>query len=229
MVIFGERFVPVRTNEEMRELWEQKAKENVRYYVNQKTKGGEFVDETEIEQTGKEDFERLVLADQKLQGHLPTDRKQTVVLDLGAGIGRLTEPFSRVYGRVHGVDISPTMVEIAEQRLKEQSNVEFQTTDGSNLLYPDEIFDLVFSYLVFPHIDSVSAIEQYMREIHRTLKKGAVAKIQLRTGQGVRRWVWSYGVSFTPEEAILLAENQRFTVIDHHVEDIKYLWLLLKK
>lgn len=229
VVIFGERFVPVRTNEEMRELWEQKAKENVRYYVNQKTKGGEFVDETEIEQTGKEDFERLVLADQKLQGHLPTDRKQTVVLDLGAGIGRLTEPFSRVYGRVHGVDISPTMVEIAEQRLKEQSNVEFQTTDGSNLLYPDEIFDLVFSYLVFPHIDSVSAIEQYMREIHRTLKKGAVAKIQLRTGQGVRRWVWSYGVSFTPEEAILLAENQRFTVIDHHVEDIKYLWLLLKK
>ena len=134
-----------------------------------------------------------------------------------------------MYGRVHGVDISPTMVEIAKQRLKEQSNVEFQTTDGSTLLYPDETFDLVFSYLVFPHIDSVSSIEQYMREIHRTLKKGAVAKIQLRTGQGVRRWIWSYGVSFTNEEAIALAENQGFAVIDHQVEDIKYLWLTLKK
>lgn len=228
-VIFGERFVSARTNEEMRELWEQKAKENVRYYVNQKTKSGEFVDETEIEQTGKEDFERLVLADNKLQDLLLSDRKQIVVLDLGAGIGRLTEPFSRAYGRVCGVDISPTMVEIAEQRLKGQSNVEFQTTDGSTLQYPDQTFDLVFSYLVFPHIDSVTTIEQYMREIYRTLKNGAVAKIQLRTGPGVRRWVWSYGVSFTPKEAILFAENQGFTVVDHYVEDIKYLWLLLKK
>ncbi len=228
-VIFGERFVPARTNEEMRELWERKAKENVRYYVNQKTKSGEFVDETEIEQTGKEDFERLILADTKLQDLLRSGREEIIILDLGAGIGRLTEPFSHVYGRVHGVDISPTMVEIAKQRLKERSNVEFQATDGSTLLYPDQTFDLVFSYLVFPHIDSVSAIEQYMREIHRTLKKGAVAKIQLRTGPGVRRWVWSYGVSFTREEAVLLAENLGFTVIDHYVEDIKYLWLLIKK
>ncbi len=229
VVIFGERFVPARTNEDMRNLWEQKAKENVRYYVNQKTKSGEFVDETEIAETGKEDFERFITADKKLQSHLPTDATQTVVLDLGAGIGRITEPFSFAYGHVYGVDISPTMVEIAEQRLKERSNIEFQTTDGSTLPYADGMFDLVFSYLVFPHIDNLPAIEQYLKEMHRILKKGAVAKIQFRTGSGVRKWIWSHGVTFTPTEACSLAENQGFTVIDSHVEDVKYLWLTLKK
>lgn len=229
LVIFAERFVSPRSNEEMRALWEQKANENARYYVNQKTKSGEFVDETEIDQTGKEDFERLILADETLQNLLPSDLENTVVLDLGSGIGRLTEPFSRVYGKVYGVDISPTMVQIAERRLGELSNVEFTMTDGSAIPYPDQSFDLIFSNLVFPHIDNVPAIEKYLSEIHRTLKKGGVAKIQLRTGPGVRRWVWSYGVSFQPDEVNALAKKTNLTIIDTHIKEVKYLWVTLKK
>jgi ubiquinone/menaquinone biosynthesis C-methylase UbiE len=128
---------------------------------------------------------------------------------------------------VEGVDISPTMVEIAKRRLSGLSNVSFTTTSGETIPFQPATFDLVFSYLVFQHIDSILAIEHYFKEIYRTLKPGGIAKIHLRTGLGVRRWVWSYGVSFTPEEAEQLAGRSGFRVVNKNVLDEKNLWLTL--
>jgi ubiquinone/menaquinone biosynthesis C-methylase UbiE len=150
-----------------------------------------------------------------------------VVLDIGSGIGRMNEHFARDFHRVEGIDISPTMVEIAKRRLSGLSNVSFTATEGEIIPFDAQKFDLIFSYLVFQHIDNVPAIERYFKEIHRTLKPGGIAKIQLRTGFGVRRWVWSYGVSFTPEAAEQLAERSGFNVAGIRVLDEKNLWLTL--
>jgi protein-L-isoaspartate O-methyltransferase len=228
-VMFGERFVPPRTKEEQRRVWEEKAKENARYYVNQKTRSAEFVDESEIQETGKEDFERLILGDKKLIDRLPGERKKLVVLDIGSGIGRMTEMFAGEFGQVHGIDISPTMVEIARRRLGTLPNVSFKESEGDSVPYGDNTFDLIFSYLVFQHIDDIATLERYMNEIRRTLKPKGVAKIQLRSGLGVRRWVWSYGVPFSQESAARLAEEAGLQVLNNEVEDTKFLWLIVRR
>ena len=150
-----------------------------------------------------------------------------VVLDIGSGIGRMNEFFARDFQKVEGIDISPTMVEIAKRRLSGLPNVSFTATTGETIPFQPATFDLVFSYLVFQHIDNIPAIERYFREIYRTLKPGGVAKIHLRTGLGVRRWVWSYGVSFAPEAAAQLAERSGFRVANKRVVDEKNLWLTL--
>jgi SAM-dependent methyltransferase len=227
LVLFGERFVPARTPEESRRIWEEKAKANARYYVNQKTASGEFVDESELELSGKEDYERHVASDPLLSDLIAKKGKSMTVLDIGSGIGRMNEAFSRDFQKVEGIDISPTMVNIAKRRLSGLPNVSFTATEGETIPFQPETFDLVFSYLVFQHIDNIPAIERYLKEIHRTLKSGGVAKIQLRTGQGVRRWVWSYGVSLTPETAEQLAERFGFKVVNQRVIDEKNLWLTL--
>jgi SAM-dependent methyltransferase len=219
--------VPARTPEESRRIWEEKAKANARYFVNQKTASGEFVDESELELSGKEDYERHIAADPLLSDLIRRKGKMMVVLDIGSGIGRMNEAFAKDFGTVHGIDISPTMVEIAQRRLSGLSNVSFTTTLGETIPFSPATFDLIFSYLVFQHIDNIPAIERYLMEIHRTLKPGGVAKIQIRTGLGVRRWVWSYGVSFTPEEAHQLAERFGFKVANKRVLDEKNLWLTL--
>jgi UDP-N-acetylglucosamine--N-acetylmuramyl-(pentapeptide) pyrophosphoryl-undecaprenol N-acetylglucosamine transferase len=189
----------------------------------------EFVDESEIQETGKEDFERLILGDKKLIDRLPGERKKLVVLDIGSGIGRMTEMFAGEFGQVHGIDISPTMVEIARRRLGTLPNVSFKESEGDCVPYGDNTFDLIFSYLVFQHIDDIVTLERYMNEIRRTLKPKGVAKIQLRSGLGVRRWVWSYGVPFSQESAARLAEEAGLQVLNNEVEDTKFLWLIVRR
>jgi len=141
----------------------------------------------------------------------------------------MTESFAKDFGKVHGIDISPTMTDIAKRRLGHLPNVEFVATGGTMIPFPDNTFDLVFSYLVFPHIDSADAIERYLEEVRRTLKPGGVAKIQFRTGPGVRRWVWSYGISLTEQDAVTLATRPGLRVVDARIEDQKNLWLILSR
>jgi ubiquinone/menaquinone biosynthesis C-methylase UbiE len=208
-------------------LWEEKAKQNARYFVNQKTKSGELVDESELQETGHEDYDRHIASDPILSDLIKKRGKSMTALDIGSGIGRMSESFARDLATVHGIDISPTMVDIAKRRLSGLSNVTFTVNDGESIPFAPATFDLVFSYLVFQHVDSVPAIERYLKEIYRTLKPGGVAKIQLRTGPGVRRWVWSYGASFTPEEAAQLAQGVGLRILENKIDDPKSLWITL--
>lgn len=226
-VLFAERFVPPRRPDEARKIWEAKAKQNARYYVNQKTPSGELVDESELQMTGQEDYEKHVVKEPAFS-NLHKNANSLVVLDIGSGIGRLSEYFAKDFAAVHGIDISPTMVDIARRRLSGLSNTSFTTTDGVSIPFDSDSFDLIFSYLVFQHIDNMRDIERYFSEINRTLKPGGIAKVQLRTGPGVRRWVWSYGVSFNPEEAKRLGQRSGFKVISAEVEG-KQLWLTIER
>jgi ubiquinone/menaquinone biosynthesis C-methylase UbiE len=74
-------------------------------------------------------------------------------------------------------------------------------------------------------------IEQYLREVARTLKKGGVAKLQLRSRGGeVRRWSWSYGASFSEEEIDELARSVGLKPLrTPYVEDIKHLWIIVTR
>jgi|GEM_PF-1114353 len=227
IILFGERFIPARSKETSRDIWEAKAKANARYFANTKTPSGELVDESELQQTGSEDYQKHVANDRLISDLLKKNGKTMLVLDIGSGIGRMSESFAKDFKIVHGIDISPTMVEIAERRLAHLPNVKFAANDGVMIPFESGLFDVAFSYLVFPHIDSISTIQDYLKEIYRTLKPAGIAKIQFRTGSGVRRWVWSYGVSLTPEQAIALSRQSGFRVADNYIEDTKNLWLIL--
>lgn len=232
LVITSEQIIPQKTLEESRALWEEKAQLNARYYANPKTKSGELVDESELRQTGEEDYIRYVIEDEAVQSLLLKKGKSNVaVLDLGSGIGRMTEFFAKDFKHVQGVDISPTMVESARRRLAGYSNVEFKETDGRTIPSPDGSFALIFSYLVLQHVGDKEVIKNYLKEIARTLERGGVAKIQIRAQSGeVRRWVWSYGASFSVSEIEKISREARLTLLrEPYVEDIKSLWLVVTK
>jgi len=93
------------------------------------------------------------------------------VLEIGCGVGRLMKT------GYYGVDISPEMLEIAKQR---KPDCHFQVIEGS-LLFDDEMFNTVYSMLVFQHLkpDSVFA---YIKEAHRVLKPGGVFRFQYIEG-----------------------------------------------
>lgn len=89
------------------------------------------------------------------------------VLDVGCGTGQsvlqLADRVGRD-GRVTGVDISSTLLEVARRRASGRSHVDFIEADAQGLVLPDGSFDGVFSrFGVMAFRDSVAAFSNFRR------------------------------------------------------------------
>ena len=109
---------------------------------------------------------------------VPTNHR--IGLDFGCGVGRLTRPLGEHLDRVVGLDISPTMIELANEYNRRQSNLIFQVHQEDTLAaFPDGHFDAVCSLLVLQHLQSHEAIGNYIREFVRVLAPGGLLMMQL--------------------------------------------------
>jgi SAM-dependent methyltransferase len=101
-------------------------------------------------------------------------------LDFGCGIGRLTGPLGDRLDEVVGLDISPSMIELAATYHQGSANLAFRVHQQSDLSdFPDAHFDAVCSLLVLQHLPSHQAIVTYLREFVRVLAPGGVLLFQL--------------------------------------------------
>ena len=140
----------------------------------------------------------------------------------------MTEYFKDHFETVHGIDISESMSALARERLM-GTGIFFESFDGRTLPYEDGYFDVVFSYLVLQHAPRREVLRTYLKEFHRIMREGGMAKLQFRTGRGVKKWEWSYGIPLTEEEARVLLEDAGFNVRSIRTEDIKNLWVVIEK
>src|SRR3989344_1316583 len=207
--------------------WEKMAKANPYYYAYSDAQTCQNVDEFELRQSGESDYKKYISGDPVLQ-KMASDQDR-VVLEIGSGVGRMTEFFARDFQAVYGIDISPTMLAIARKRLAEFNNVILTENAGNLILFEDKKFDLVFSYLVFRHFPNTTLIRNYFIEIARVLKQNGLAKIQLRAGASPHFWRWFYGVSLTSDQARALAGEAGLEVAKMEIENSKSLWLWLEK
>ncbi len=96
------------------------------------------------------------------------------VLDLGCGPGYLANEMAAAVGPsglVRGVDVSPSMLELARrrERLRDAATVELSRGDVSALEFPDGAFDVAVSTQVYEYVEDVRAA---LREAHRVLAPG---------------------------------------------------------
>jgi SAM-dependent methyltransferase len=180
--------------------WDARARKNARYYVNTDRTG--WTDE-EFFRSGECEVNEQILTDMGniCQGKDPLAMR---VLEIGCGAGRVTRALSRVFGEVHGVDVSGEMIEQARAALADRPNVFLYKNNGSDLaVLGGTAFDFAFSMLVFQHIPRREVIETYLREVNRLLAAGALFKCQLQGDPRVESapddtWV---GASFSAVEA----------------------------
>jgi ubiquinone/menaquinone biosynthesis C-methylase UbiE len=98
------------------------------------------------------------------------------ILDLGCTVGHNTLPWKWAYpqAEVIGIDAAAPGLRYGAARAKLQgADVRFQQMDASDLQFPDESFDLVFSSM-FLHELSLKTIAATMKEIRRVLKPGGM-------------------------------------------------------
>jgi SAM-dependent methyltransferase len=159
-------------NQRMREDWDRRAREDAESYIYT----GESDD---FARSGEANYKQLVrpYLPILLFGRRAHDCR---VVEIGCGIGRMSEWFAREFGLVEAVDVSPVMIERARRRLRTFPNITFHAGNGSDLApIADSSADLVFSYIVFQHIPSQEAIEGYVRDAARVLKDGGAFKFQV--------------------------------------------------
>lgn len=210
--------------EKMRRDWDQRARENARHYVdNSRT---DWSDQ-EFFAAGDQAIAQDVLTDTTniYQGRDPAAMR---VLEIGCGAGRLTRALAKVFGEVHAVDVSGEMIAQARAALAACPNVRLYQNNGYDLsVLPEVPFDFAYSAIVFQHIPSRDIIENYVREVHRLLRPGALFKFQVQgyvTVDTSPTDTW-HGVAYSPEQATAMAQRCGFEHRYSHGAGEQYFWL----
>ena len=86
------------------------------------------------------------------------------ILEIGCGTGIILNQTSKLAKNAIGVDLSDGMLEVAKKK-----NLTVQKANATNLPFPDNSFDVVYSFKVLAHIPD---IQLAIREIIRVTKPG---------------------------------------------------------
>ena len=109
--------------------------------------------------------------------HLLGDVRGRTVLDLGCGDGENLVPMIARGAMVIGLEISPSLIAMAEKRLELHGltgRVRFITSSAHEIALPDESVDIVLGVAILHHLDLARAA----REVRRVLKPGGRAVFQ---------------------------------------------------
>lgn len=222
------RFAPTRSLHDTKRIWNRLARRNARYFVHPSTESGRRVGEYELRESGRLEYDKIIMRDEVL-AHLLGDRKNKSVLDLGIGVGRHAEFFARDFASLVGVDIAEEMLAVARKRLAGLPNLELMVTTGRHLPVPDASIDFVFSRETFESVADKRVAESYCNEIFRALRQGGLAKIEMRTEPTSYRFLYSYGLAFTADEARDLFIRAGLSVLSVVPDGTKHLWVTAQK
>jgi ubiquinone/menaquinone biosynthesis C-methylase UbiE len=109
------------------------------------------------------------------------------LLEVGCGMGTDLLQFSRGGARCVGVDLTPRSVEITQHHFKLYgAEGAFMISDAEHLPFRDETFEVVYSNGVLHHTPDT---EGAIREVHRVLRPGGVAKVMLYHRNSLNYWM----------------------------------------
>ena len=152
------------------ERWEQFAQKDAEFYiysvdVDYSTEAGKRY----FFESGRKDASKIL---DEVGDHLSS---KDVALEIGCGTGRLALPMAGVFQHVVGIDIAPTMISklSANAETLGIKNIAGRLADEP---WENEIqADLIYSYLVFQHIEDLGVIQNYFRRMRSGLSpKGVI-------------------------------------------------------
>jgi ubiquinone/menaquinone biosynthesis C-methylase UbiE len=120
------------------------------------------------------------------------------------------------------------MIRQAAEALRPYPNAFVYQNNGTDLtVVPEQEFNFAFSSIVFQHIPSRDIIENYVKEVHRLLRPGALFKFQVQGDSTLQTqpddtWL---GVPFSERQAVDMAYRCGFDPRYRHGAGGQYFWL----
>ncbi len=180
-------------------------KDEVREFWNAEPCGTRYLE-------GKEDFDAHALARYVLEPFIFDfaqfqSARGLKVLEIGVGMGADYLEWLKSGAQAAGVDLSAASVERARQRCEQAGyQPDLRVADAEQLPFPDNSFDVVYSYGVMHHSPNTP---RCIQEARRVLKPGGQARIMVYhhpSVTGAMLWL-RYG--------ILRGKSLRQSVLDH--------------
>ena len=109
------------------------------------------------------------------------------MLDIGFGVGWLTNEFQKKAKNVYGIELSKTSLNLSKYRFRKCKNVFLKLGSAEKMPFKKNFFDFVASYGVLHHAEND---EVCFDEIYRVLKPGGKCFLMLYRKGGPKYW-WS--------------------------------------
>jgi len=88
-------------------------------------------------------------------------------LDFGCAVGRLTQALANYFGEVCGVDIAPSMIELAKKYNRQGNKCKYYLNENTGLkLFNENNFDFIYTNITFLHMEprySKAYIKEFLR------------------------------------------------------------------
>ena len=134
----------------------------------------------EFFETGRLEVAELMRDAERLR--VPHARRRA--LDFGCGAGRLTQALGDHFETVLGIDVAPSMIDLARAHNRHGARCAYEVNDRPDLSrWPDASFDLVCTSRVLQHIEPRYSTA-YVREFVRVLAPGGYLSFDLPSGSG---------------------------------------------
>lgn len=125
------------------------------------------------------------------------DRLHGNILELGTGIGRMTELLAKKAEHVTSIDLSPLMLERAKANLSKFDNVDLRLGRLTELAIKPKSFDLAFESIVLLHILNPEELRATARKLQETSKTILIVE---HTYEGPNFGISKYSILRKPEE-----------------------------
>lgn len=134
----------------------------------------------EFFETGRTEVDELLTHARRLG--VPRSRRHA--LDFGCGAGRLTQALAAQFDTALGVDVAPSMIDLARTHNRFGDRCTYTVNDQPNLSrWPDGRFDLIYTSRVLQHIAPQYA-SAYVGEFVRLLAPGGYLSFDLPSASG---------------------------------------------
>lgn len=166
---------------EMEQFWDERAREDAPYYVDNLLDYGQ-ADMEKFWKGGERVVEQILL---RLGVQLKADDD---VVEVGAGLGRLTRVLAAQARRVWAFDISSEMLRQGRELNEQLGNVEWVHGDGTTLQpVADGAASVCFSFVVFQHVPDPAITLGYVSEMGRVLRSGGWSAFQISNDPSVHK------------------------------------------
>jgi ubiquinone/menaquinone biosynthesis C-methylase UbiE len=126
----------------------------------------------------------------------PPAGKRSSMVEIGAGIGRMTAAFTKRFDRVVACDLDAAFLERCRETVAAFGDVKHLSTvrvaDGCTLEVPTDSVDLTFSYITLQHCERADALA-LTREAVRVTKPGGHIALNYRTWTARDVVLWPVG------------------------------------
>ncbi len=179
---------------------------------------------------------------------LPVSPRREQALDFGCGVGRLTQALAPHFDQVVGIDIAPSMIELADKYNQFGAKCRYLVNDTADLaVLSSDSIDFIYSNIVLQHMQPLYS-QQYIKEFCRVLAPNGLLIFQipseptapLRRRQRIKRLIpplllrqlrrfkdtaviEMYAVERS--EVIRLVEEHRGRVVDIQPDDSASGWI----